>query len=153
MNKSFAAALFVVLAGCAAPGRPVASASHTVLQAEVMRTERDFARTMAERNFAGFQSFLAPEAIFFDGKQPLVGANAVAAAWKSLYEGGQAPFSWDAEQVEVLASGDLALSTGSVLNAQGKTIAQFNSIWRRVGPGKWRIVFDKGCGVCPCASR
>jgi ketosteroid isomerase-like protein len=50
--------------------------------------------------------------------------------------------------VEVLASGQLALSTGPVRDSKGKVIGTFTSIWRLEAPGKWRIVFDKGSPVC-----
>ncbi len=44
----------------------------------------------------------------------------------------------------MLGDGTLALSTGPVRDAAGRTIARFNSIWRLEAPGVWRIVFDKG---------
>ena len=74
--------------------------------------------------------------------------NAVAQAWKPLYQGKDAPFSWRPEKVEVLDSGTLALSSGPVFDPSGKNTGTFTSIWRREADGKWRIVFDKGCDVC-----
>ena len=114
------------------------------LRQQVMETERAFARTMAERDYAAFVSFLSDEAIFFSGTQALRGKAQVAAVWKSYYEKPQAPFSWEPEQVEVLESGGLALSSGPVYDPDGKRIGTFNSIWRQDSPGVWRIVFDKG---------
>ena len=124
-------------------------ASPAALREEVLATERAFAKTMADRDHGAFVSFLAAEAVFFSGEQPLRGAEAVAAWWRKYYEGREAPFSWEPAQVEVLDSGTLALSTGPVRDPSGKTVATFTSIWRREGPGKWRIVFDKGCPACP----
>ncbi|MBW6493810.1 MAG: hypothetical protein K0B16_04515 [Burkholderiaceae bacterium] len=74
--------------------------------------------------------------------------NKVVQAWARYFTGSQAPFSWQPETVEVLATGQLALSTGPVLDAGGKLIATFTSIWRLEAPGTWRIVFDKGNEVC-----
>jgi hypothetical protein len=54
--------------------------------------------------------------------------------------------------VEVLASGDLALSTGPVV-VKGKVVGRFNSIWRLEAPNTWHIVFDKGESVCPDAAK
>ena len=82
--------------------------------------------------------------MFFDGKAVLRGKAAVATGWKPYFEGPKAPFSWAPDQVQVLADGTLALSTGPVLDPAGKPIARFNSIWRLEAPGAWRIVFDKG---------
>jgi ketosteroid isomerase-like protein len=110
----------------------------------VAQTERDFARTMADRNHAGFVGFLAEQAIFFDGTRALRGKAAVAAAWKPLFDGGAAPFSWAPDSVEVLADGSLAHSSGIVRDPQGLPIARFNSVWRLEAGGVWRIVFDKG---------
>jgi ketosteroid isomerase-like protein len=127
-----------------------ASASPEVLQKQVADTERAFAATMARRDHAAFASFLADETIFFGGKI-LRGKAQVADAWKRFYEAPTAPFSWQPETVEVLASGTLALSSGPVFDPAGKKIAYFNSIWRLEAPGVWRIVFDKGQDICDCA--
>ena len=104
--------------------------------------------TLPERDLAGFRSYLSEEAIFFSGPKALRGEEAVVAAWRRFYEGEKAPFSWEPDQVEVLDSGDLALSSGPVRDPAGKVVGRFNSIWRREAPGTWRIVFDKGCDVC-----
>jgi ketosteroid isomerase-like protein len=124
--------------------------SSVELQLEVADTERAFARTMAERDHTAFARFLSDEAVFFAGSKVLRGKQQVADAWKRYYEGPTAPFSWQPEQVEVLQSGALALSSGPVRDAQGKLIATFSSVWRMEAPGVWRIVFDKGNAVCDC---
>jgi len=121
-------------------------------QMQVIATEKAFAKTMADRDFPAFTSFLSVEAVFFSAKTVLHGKSAVAAAWKSYFDAPVPSFSWDAGQVEVLESGTLALSTGPVRDANGKLIATFTSIWRLEKPGKWRIVFDKGNPSCECAA-
>jgi len=138
-------AAVLLLACCAG-----AAAASTIeeLKQQVADTERAFAATMKARDHAGFVSFLSEEAIFFDGKQSLVGKETVASKWKAYYDGKQAPFSWEPDSVEVLASGNLAASSGPVYDPSGKVIARFNSVWRLVAPGKWKIVFDRGEPVC-----
>lgn len=137
-----------LLTGCAAaPPR----ASIEALQKQVADTERGFAKSMAERNFAAFTSFLSEEAVFFTGPTPLRGKQAVAEVWKRFYEKPAAPFSWEPDKVVVLDSGTLALSTGPVHDPTGKHFATFSSIWRLEAPGVWRIIFDKGETVCDCA--
>jgi ketosteroid isomerase-like protein len=142
-----AGALCSLLAACASPARVPADEAPR----QVMETERAFARTMAERNLAAFGTFVSEDAVFFSGPTPLHGKAAVVEWWARFYKAPAAPFSWEPEQVEVLASGDLALSTGPVHDASGKLIAHFTSIWRLEAPGRWRIVFDKGAEVCNCA--
>src|SRR5262245_18592513 len=95
----------------------------------VRETERACAKAMADRAFAAFQSFLA-EATVFWGQQPLRGKQAVAAAWKRMYDGPRALFSWDPETVEVLNDGTLAFSSGPVRDPEGKRTGTFNSVWR-----------------------
>lgn len=120
------------------------------LKNEVADTERAFAATMKARNLAGFLSFLADDAVFFNGPAALHGPKAISQLWAKFYDKPDAPFSWEPDQVEVLASGTLASSSGPVYGPDGKLIARFNSIWRLESPGKWKIVFDKGEPVCDC---
>jgi len=141
-------AVIAALSGCAAtPPQP----DRAELTRQVADTERAFAKTMADRNQAAFAAFLAPEAIFFAGPKALRGKQAVVDAWKPFYDTPAAPFSWKPETVEVLDSGNLALSSGPVFDPSGKRVATFTSIWRMEAPGVWRIVFDKGNEVCDCA--
>ena len=124
----------------------IASAQSTLesRREEVFAAERAFARTMAERDFAAFGRYVAADCVFFSGNTPLRGRDAVLAAWKSFFDGAQAPFSWDPDQVEVLASGELALSTGLVKDPAGAVAARFNTIWQRQPDGRWLVIFDKG---------
>jgi ketosteroid isomerase-like protein len=138
-----ACGLAAALAGCATP-----APDHAALTRQVADTERAFARTMADRDVKGFASFLADETIFFNGRGAVRGKAAVMADWQRFFAGPQAPFSWAPQDVEVLPSGTLALSSGPVFAPDGKKIASFTSIWRLEAAGVWRIVFDKGCD-CP----
>lgn len=119
------------------------------LEAEVSATETAFARTMADRDFDAFKSFLAEDTIFFTGETPLRGSSAVAEAWNPLFESADAPFSWAPVTVVVQDGGQLALSTGPIFDPGGKQVAVYNSIWRREADGRWKIIFDKGGQYCP----
>jgi ketosteroid isomerase-like protein len=161
-RRSLVAIVAVAVAACAgtppppAPptpdvvASPVSATDRAELVRQVVATERAFAKTMADRDPAAFAGFVAGEAVFFMGATPLRGRDAVAAAWQRFFEKPQAPFSWEPAQVEVLASGNLALSSGPVYNPAGKQVGTFTSIWRLEAPGKWRIVFDRGNDVCDC---
>ncbi len=127
-------------AACAVTATPEIGA----LQRQVFDAERSFARSMADRDHAAFTGWLSEQAVFFAAGQVLSGKAAVAAGWKPYFEVAAAPFSWEPDQVEVLADGSLALSTGPVRNPAGQVIARFNSIWRQEAPGVWRVIFDKG---------
>ncbi len=142
-----AAALLVAAAGLlsAVP----ATATPEQARAQVWAAELAFARTMASRKLSAFGEFIADEAIFFSGPATLQGKAQVIEGWASFFTSADAPFSWEPDQVEVLASGTLALSTGPVRDPSGKIIARFNSIWRLEAPNVWRVVFDKGSPPSP----
>ena len=69
----------ILLAGCASTAPPLTMGQ---LQQQVADTERAFAKTMADRDFAGFVSFLLIETVFFFGPMPLRGTDRVAAWWQ-----------------------------------------------------------------------
>lgn len=122
----------------------VARSAPDLLREQVVSAERAFARSMANRSLAEFSAHVADEAIFFTGPVPLRGKSEVVAGWARYFESAAAPFSWEPDQVEVLQSGTLALSTGLVRDPAGKVIGRFNSVWRQEAPGVWRVIFDKG---------
>lgn len=115
--------------------------------AEVTATEKAFAAAFAARDVKAFRSFLAPDTIWM-GTEPLHGPDAVMAAWHGLLTAPQPPFSWSPDLVLVLPSGDLARTSGPVLNPDGKLVTRFQSSWRRKAAGGWEIVFDFGTDVC-----
>ena len=118
------------------------------LSRQVAETERAFAATMANRDHAAFVTFLSDEAVFFSGTSSLRGKQQVADTWKAYFDEPDAPFSWEPQNVEVLDSGTLALSTGPVRNSSGELFAYFTSIWRLEENGQWKIIFDKGSRAC-----
>ena len=136
-----------LLLGCAAP---LPRVSPEEARRQVTATERAFAQTMADRDHGAFASFVAEDTVFFSGPKPLHGKQAVVDFWARFYQKPQAPFSWEPDEVEVLDSGTLAISSGPVRNPEGKLFARFTSIWRLEAPGRWKIIFDKGNPECDC---
>ena len=103
-----------------------------------------FAKTMADRDLDSFKVFISPEAVFFNGNEPIKGREAILRAWTPFFKDEIAPFSWHPDLIEILDSGGLAISSGPVKNAGGELLGRFNSIWRQDPDGQWRVVFDKG---------
>jgi ketosteroid isomerase-like protein len=123
------------------------------LQEQVVATEKAFAKTMADRDIVAFGNFISDEAVFFSGEKAIRGRSNIIGEWTPLFNSKSASFSWSPAHVEVLDSGELALSTGPVIAADGRLIATFTSIWRHESSGRWKIIFDKGCDVCTkCAT-
>jgi len=151
-TRVFAAPLAHVIVLGLIPALTVATdappAYQNALQQQVAVTERAFAKTMADRDLAAFGRFISQEAVFVSGAKVLRGRKQVIDGWRKLYEGTNAPFSWEPQTVEVLDSGQLALSSGPVHDAAGKLVGTYSSIWRLEAPNTWRIVFDSGCEVC-----
>ncbi len=144
----FGLGLFIAASATAA-----APASNAELKKQVFEVERAFAATMKQRDHAAFVRYLSDEAVFYSRPAALAGKEAVAKQWKAYYDGKDAPFSWEPDSVEVLASGTLAFSSGPVYDPSGKVVSRFNSIWRQDAPGVWHVVFDKGTPVCNCKAQ
>ncbi len=146
--------VLLVTALCVAPAAGSEPAEElSRLEQQVIDAEQRFAASMAARDFAAFQSFLAEEAVFFSGAAVLHGKVAVAQEWGTYFEGEKPPFSWCPARVVVLTSGTLAHSSGPVLNPEGECVATFNTIWRRRGEQRWEVVFDKGDPGCAAGSQ
>jgi ketosteroid isomerase-like protein len=141
----------VLLLLCAVAGAAAAE-DLAALATQVRATEIAFAKTLADRDVKAFRAMIAPDVIWL-ADQPLRGPDQVLTRWQKFFDAPQPPFSWSPELVEVQEGGKLALSTGPVLNAAGKRIATFTSIWRREPSGDWKIIFDRGSPDCDCATQ
>ena len=141
---------FVPLTPLLAPTVATPQAPSQPLARQVYEAESAFAHSLAARDSQAFATYVALDAVFFDGAGALRGRQAVVTHWRAFFAGPAAPFSWSPDVVEVLESGGLALSTGPVRDPAGRRIGTFNSVWRRDADGKWRVIFDKGCRVCDC---
>ena len=134
--------LAVVGVGCASSGVTSGTASPAAgdetLHDTVIATEQAFARTMADRDFDAFKTFLSEKAIFMSGDTPVRGKKRVAEKWMGYFESAEAPFSWEPERVVVLESAGLAMSSGPVTGSAGSVIGTFTSVWRLEPDGRWR---------------
>lgn len=140
--------LLILIAALAFTG-PALGSDPEALSAEVRAAETAFAQSMADRDFATFQTFLSEEAVFMAGANAARGKAAVAERWAGFFEAEAAPFSWQPDVVAVLESGTLALSSGPVFSPAGERHSTFTSTWRKEDDGQWRVVFDKGERYCP----
>ena len=121
---------------------------------QVFATERAFAKSMADRDFKAFGSFISDDTVFFSGPKPLHGKQAVLDFWARFFKPDtKAPFSWEPTIVEVLHSGALARSSGPVHDPDGNLFACYDSVWRQESRGQWKIVLDHGTGVQECEKK
>ena len=131
------------LAGCAGTG-----ATRTDFEtSQLALAETAFAQSMSDRDFEAFASFIADDAVFVNGGDPLRGKDRILAHWKTYFEASDAPFSWHPETAEI-GGGDLGYTEGPVLDPSGVVFARFHSIWRLQPGGGWLLIFDNGQRVC-----
>jgi ketosteroid isomerase-like protein len=138
----------IILIGIATLGLPPALLGQTptaALRKQVFAAESSFAASMAKRDFDAFASHVSQEAIFFGDTAVMRGKQAVLKGWRPFFAKPEAPFSWKPDVVEVLPSGNIAISSGPVFDPKGQRVGSFSSVWRREPDGSWQVVFDKGC--------
>jgi uncharacterized protein (TIGR02246 family) len=120
------------------------------LENEVRCREIGFSKSVETQDHESFASFIDPDARFVGGKVDR-GRKAIAEAWTVFFTGDLPTIKWRPQFVEVLESGDLALSRGPYRvidrNQEGEITESwgtFNSVWRRNADGEWLVVFDAG---------
>jgi ketosteroid isomerase-like protein len=124
--------------------------SSAALRRAVTCAEIDFALSLENGDKAAFAERIHPDARFI-GEGVSRGREAVIDAWSVFFSAGGPSLTWRPMIVEVLDSGDLALSHGpyrlQAIAEDGSAIEQwgtFNSTWQRQADGRWQVVFDAG---------
>ena len=119
--------------------------------ADVVRCrEVGFSQSVETQDRERFASFIDPDARFVGNKVDR-SREAIAEAWAVFFTGDLPLIKWRPQFIEVLESGDLALSRGPYRiidkNEQGEVKeawGTYNSVWRLNADGEWLIVFDAG---------
>lgn len=132
------------LASCSTAPRAVAPEA---AQEQVRAAETAFADTMARRDLAAFDRFVAADAVFINGGSPLRGRERILAHWSRFFQAPQAPFAWRPQLVEIAGDGRLGYTEGPV-TAGDAVIARFYSTWQQQADGSWHVVFDNGIAEC-----
>jgi ketosteroid isomerase-like protein len=117
---------------------------------EVRCAEVRFSLSVEAQDLDAFRLLIDPDARF-TGADVLRGPDAIVAAWGPFFAPDGPRIAWRPRVVEVLESGDLALTRGPYRlespGQDGNTEVRwgtFNSVWRRGPDGRWRVVFDAG---------
>ncbi len=117
------------------------------LRDSLRATEVAFAKAFAADDLEAFAALIDDDAMFL-GRTPLRGKEAVVAHWSKLFGSTPRPFSWEPKRWEVNPSGTMGMTSGPVLDPEGKHVGTFSSVWKRQTGGGWKIIFDGG-GDCP----
>ena len=138
--------LWATLLLLAAPALPTLAD----LQQDVRCREIGFSKSVEAQDRETFASFIDPDARFVGGKIDR-GRDVITEAWAVFFTGDLPSIKWRPQIIEVLDSGDLALSRGPYRiidkDENGDTRegwGTFNSVWRQNADGEWLVVFDAG---------
>ena len=120
------------------------------LEQDVRCREIGFSRAVETQDREQFASFVDPDARFVGAKVDR-GKDVITEAWAVFFSGDLPSIQWRPQIIEVLGSGDLALSRGPYRiidkdeNGEAREAwGTFNSVWRMNADGEWLVVFDAG---------
>lgn len=147
-NRVFPVAM-LLLCACGS----VSAKAQMATEASLIASETAFAKSMADRNFEAFASFVDEGAVFVNGGNPLRGKAAVLEHWKKFFSGSEAPFAWKPVIAEVSVLNGLGYTEGPVSVPGGKVVTTFFTTWKLQADGSWRVIFDNGHDVCECAKQ
>lgn len=85
------ASWLIPAAGCSSMKSDLRS---TDLLEQVRQSELAFAATMSARDLRAFAGFIAEDAVFINGGQPLRGKAAIVQYWERFFSGAAAPALW-----------------------------------------------------------
>jgi len=118
--------------------------------ADVRCREIGFSKSVETLQPTRFASFIDPDARFVGGSVAR-GRETIVNNWHAFFVEDAPLIKWRPQFVEVLGSGDLALTRGPYrINDKDEhgnpreAWGTFNSVWRLTQDGEWLIVFDAG---------
>lgn len=129
--------------------------------AAIMKADRDFNQTLADRNLARFLSFVAETATFGGGTPSEVhGRDGVSKEWAPFFAADGPKLTWSPTKGEVIGAGDLGYTVGTwELRAPvgnggtsvqvGVTRGNYLTVWKKQADGAWQAVFDTGSTFPP----
>ena len=132
---------FLVVAGLATAG-----VAETGTEEEaILALEREWSSRFAQGDVDWIVAAHAPDAQQFPpNAPPVVGLDALRAAWQGMADTEGLSLSWQPTRAHVSSSGDMAwdYGTGQLTSADGKTQdVKYVVVWHRID-GEWKIVMD-----------
>jgi ketosteroid isomerase-like protein len=113
--------------------------------AEIMQLERDRSRKFGERDVDWIVGIHLPDARQFPpNAPPVVGTEAIRAAWQSMADTDGLKLEWEPTNVTVSSGGDMAYDygRGTLTNPDGKASpVRSVVIWER-HDGTWKVAVD-----------
>ena len=120
-----------------------------VAEAAMMKADRDFNQTAADRDIKRFLAFVADDAKFDSAEG--VGKDAVQKAWAPFFEPNGPTIAWQPAKANALVAGDVGYTVGTwerhAKDPRGNDVVrrgQYLTVWRKQKDGVWRVTFDTG---------
>ena len=144
MTRSSVVAVCICLVACG----PAADVQD---EAEVMETDRAFARATAARGVEGWVSYFAEDGIMVSGLAVVIGQDSIRALMTPAFADSTYSLRWEPTRAEVAGSGDLWYTLGTFesrrTDADGNVVIRTGSyltVWRREQSGEWKVALDIG---------
>ncbi len=128
-------ALFTVIA-CAGPGGD---------EDKIQKLESMWSQKFAEKDIDWIVAIHKTDGQQFPpNAPPIVGSDALRAAWQDMMDTEGLGLKWESSFVKVSASGDMAYDTGAgmITSADGTaTPAKYLVVWEKID-GEWKVAVD-----------
>lgn len=137
-----------VLAAAWACGASVDAARE---RAELLETERAFARAAAEERLEGWVRYFAAGGTMIQPGRLVTGRDAIGEFMAPAFADSSFSITWEPTEADVGAGGDLGYTVGRYevrsADAAGKVsvrVGTYLTVWRKQPDGSWKVVLDQG---------
>jgi ketosteroid isomerase-like protein len=147
MNRFICIAVLIYFPFLLAPGQ------EKIDEAEIlMRLDREFDKTTAERGVDGWVAYFAPNgSMIGDTSRPTTGPVEIRKAMEPLFKDSTFSLRWQPTKAEMLIPGVLGYTIGRYVrlkrNKEGKLMkwtGSYSTIWKKQPGGTWKIILDTG---------
>jgi uncharacterized protein (TIGR02246 family) len=150
--------LTLTLAACASPPPPPPVVDLAAEEAAIRAADAAWMVAAGARDAAGEAAVMAEDGMAFrEMSDPLSGPAAYQAFLTKYYtDNPKAVSTWATRSLQVAASGDLAVQTGSYTETGGgpkgdkESHGNFVTVWKKVN-GQWKVATDMGQVIPPAA--
>jgi ketosteroid isomerase-like protein len=137
----------LMVAGAVSHAAAQPPSARKAAEAAMLKADRDFNQSMADRNIKRFLSFVAEDATFNTDR----GRAAVEKAWAPFFTPEGPRLTWGPTKAESLVGGDIGITIGTwerrTKAADGTTRTtrgQYLTVWQKQKDGSWQATYDNG---------
>jgi ketosteroid isomerase-like protein len=116
----------------------------------LMQADRDFAKQTAAHRLDGWMSVFTEKSVLFS-ENPVLGADAIRASYKKLFDDPEFRLDWEPTKAEVFPSGNMGYTVGRYQgvfkDAKNEIVHRsgtYLTVWRKDKDGSWKVAADGG---------